>query len=300
MRTVTSVVLLAAGLRCACAAPARAADAAAEHDARSGIRVPADLFPSGCEPDEVRARLAAATDAEVSRACGNISSPWAFRGRAGRRLTLRDFGRHRAGPEWTRTVAALLADAPVDTAYRVPSVQSDCSAAGGLPIYLVRFEGPGRPTFAVVRFDLAVVQLFDAEHPLGMIELGVRSDSLWSAMTSLLDDDPLLRRPRPAAGDTAARLHGDQAWVRFLPEVLERVAPDYPKEARRTRTEGTVWVRALVGPDGAVRDAFVVSGPPALRDASLDALWRWRFQPALDAGRPTAAWIVVPVLFTLR
>ncbi len=304
MRTARRVVLLAAALGCAWAAgPAAGAPAA---DPRPAQAIPADLFPSGCEPEQVRERLASATDADVSRACGNISHPWAYRGRAGRRLNLRDFGRRRAGHEWTESVIALLLDAPVDTAYRVPGVISDCSPTTGLPIYLVRFEGPGRPTFAVLRFDLGVAQLFDAEQPLGMIPLGPHADSLWSAVGRVLDDDPLLLRPRPAVapGDPASRLRGDDPWgggrPDVLPEVLEQVGPVYPDEAKRTHTQGTVWVQVRVGADGAVRDAFVLAGPPTLRDASLDALWRWRFKPAAIGGVATAVWVTIPVRFSVR
>jgi protein TonB len=103
-----------------------------------------------------------------------------------------------------------------------------------------------------------------------------------------------------AAGDAAAPLAGDLIWAEQLPEVLEHVAPEYPEPARRTNTEGTVYVQVLAGDDGNVRDAIVLTGPPSLRDASLDAVWRWKFKPALTSGRPVAVWLVVPVTFRLR
>ena len=297
MRFATCAVLLAAGALCACAVGEAAPRQPSE------LVPPRELYPSGRDPEAVRERLSTATDAEISRACGNVSYPWAYRGAAGRRMTLRDFGRRKAGGDWTHAVAGLLLrDANVDSALLVPSVQSPCEATNGLPIYLVRFDGPGRPTFAVLRFDIAVALLFDAELPLGMIRMGDQADSLWEAIGAILDDDPLFRHPRPAVatGDSAPRLTGDHFPVDHVPEVLERVGPVYPEDARRTNVQGTVWLKVRVGTDGAVQDAVVAVGPPELRDASLVAVWQWRFKPAVNHGAPVAVWVTIPVKFTLR
>jgi TonB family protein len=264
---------------------------------------PPGLFPSGREPDEVRERLTRATHAQVSRACGNISRPWAHRGRAGRRMSLRDFGRRTADGAWTRIMAELLLrEATVDSALKVPGIVSPCDAKAGLPIYLVRFEGSGRPTFAVLRFDLGVALLFDAELPLGMIGMGDRADSLWAAVAGLLDDDPLFQRPRPAVSilDPVRELHGDDVSPDTLPVVIEQVPPDYPELASSTRVEGTVYVQARVGANGLVQDALVLSGPPGLRDASLDAIWRWKFKPAFVGDSAVAVWVTVPLNFRIR
>ena len=42
------------------------------------------------------------------------------------------------------------------------------------------------------------------------------------------------------------------------------------------------------------------SGYASLDEAALDALRRWRFQPALRDGQPIPAWVTVPVIFSLR
>lgn len=297
MRLAKCAVLLAAGALCACAIGEAAPRQPSE------LVPPRELYPSGREPEAVHERLSTATNAEVSRACGNVSYPWAYRGAAGRRMTLRDFGRRKVGADWTRSVAGLLLrDASVDSALLVPSVQSPCEATNGLPIYLVRFDGPGRPTFAVLRFDIAVALFFDAELPLGMIRMGDRADSLWEAIGAILDDDPLFRHARPAvaSGDSAPPLVGDFVSVDQPPHVVERVGPVYPDDARRTNVQGTVWLRLRVGTDGAVQDAVVALGPPELRDAALEAVWQWRFKPAANHGVPVAVWVSLPVKFTLR
>jgi len=260
-------------------------------------------LPSGCLPDEVRERLSSVSSAEVSRACGHLDQPWGYRGAIGRRLTLRDYGRHLAESDWARSFAALLLrDAVVDTAWRVPGTQVSCEAAEAQPVYLVRFAGAGRPTWAVFRFDVRMVLLFDSELPLGMIEMGDRADSLWAALGALVEDDPLLRHPLPAAAapDSVWPSPGRWTWVEEVPAALERVPPQYPEAARRMNVSGTVFVQALVGTDGAVHDAIVAEGPGELRDASLEAVWQWHFRPAMARGQPVSVWVLLPVKFTLR
>jgi outer membrane biosynthesis protein TonB len=44
----------------------------------------------------------------------------------------------------------------------------------------------------------------------------------------------------------------------------------------------------------------VRTGPPVLREAALEAIWQWRFQPAMDGGRPIGVWAMIPVNFKLN
>ena len=64
--------------------------------------------------------------------------------------------------------------------------------------------------------------------------------------------------------------------------------PEYPAEAIAGRVTGEVTVRVIVGPSGNVIDARVVSGPPLLREAALDAVGRWRYRPYEQEGKPVA------------
>jgi len=77
--------------------------------------------------------------------------------------------------------------------------------------------------------------------------------------------------------------------------------PDYPPESRRRGEEGSVRVSLRVGPDGRVQMAEVIesSGHPALDRAALEAVRRWRFRPATQAGLPLAATMQTAVHFRL-
>lgn len=82
---------------------------------------------------------------------------------------------------------------------------------------------------------------------------------------------------------------------------LETRPPVYPPRCLRLGIEGTVRVRVLVGEDGRVQEVTVgkSSGDAALDEAALEAVSRWRFEPARRDGVPVRAWAVVPIEFKL-
>lgn len=79
-------------------------------------------------------------------------------------------------------------------------------------------------------------------------------------------------------------------------------APAYPETARRRGWEGTVKLRLRIAPDGRVAAVEIVtsSGRSLLDDAAVAAADAWRFEPALEDGRPVEGSIDVPVRFRLE
>lgn len=78
--------------------------------------------------------------------------------------------------------------------------------------------------------------------------------------------------------------------------------PPYPSRARRQRWEGTVLLRVRVDENGRPREVVIErsSGHSLLdRTATEHVLARWRFQPAVVAGRAVGAWARVPIAFRL-
>lgn len=59
-----------------------------------------------------------------------------------------------------------------------------------------------------------------------------------------------------------------------------KVQPEYPELARKMNITGTVRVQVVVAPNGTVKDAKVVGGHPVLAGAALEAVRKWRFEPA--------------------
>jgi protein TonB len=77
------------------------------------------------------------------------------------------------------------------------------------------------------------------------------------------------------------------------------VAPPYPDLARAARIQGLVVVECTIDPSGRVVDARVITGPPLLQSAALDAVRRWRYTATRLNGVPVAVLMTVTVNFTL-
>ncbi|HEY4382451.1 MAG TPA: TonB family protein [Acidobacteriaceae bacterium] len=104
-------------------------------------------------------------------------------------------------------------------------------------------------------------------------------------------DPVLIARNNPAASAVKPELQGSVhtgSTGSMASNLMYSPEPDYPAGAIAAGVEGEVTVRAVVGPLGNVIDARVVSGPPLLRDAALQAVGRWRYRPYEQDGKPVA------------
>src|SRR5437867_8475334 len=85
------------------------------------------------------------------------------------------------------------------------------------------------------------------------------------------------------------------------PRPLYSPDPEYSEQARIQQLEGTCPLRATVGGDGAVYDVEVehrLGG--GLDEKAVEALRRWRFEPARKDGRPVAAEVHVEMTFRIH
>jgi TonB family protein len=80
--------------------------------------------------------------------------------------------------------------------------------------------------------------------------------------------------------------------------LLHKVQPIYPATARSQRMEGSVVLELTIGENGSPRDLKVVSGPPILAGAAIEAVRQWRYRPARLNGNPVAAQKQITVSFT--
>ncbi len=85
-----------------------------------------------------------------------------------------------------------------------------------------------------------------------------------------------------------------------MAKLLNRVAPDYPAEARKARIEGTVMLHVILSVEGVPKEIIVVSGDPALVPAATDAVRQWRYQPTLLNSKPVEVDTTIQVVFQLR
>ncbi len=81
------------------------------------------------------------------------------------------------------------------------------------------------------------------------------------------------------------------------PEVLHKVSPVYPEDARKNKLEGKVVVKTVIDEQGNVQDPVVEgsSGHESLDQAALDAVSTWTFKPATLHGKPVAVfyWLTI-------
>lgn len=129
--------------------------------------------------------------------------------------------------------------------------------------------------------------------------------------------------PSPGQGESAAnatRVSGSEAngsevrrassiepagVLELSPQVAEgnlvyRVEPEYPKEARERQMQGSVVLDVRMGRDGAVQAVNLVSGQALLADAAIAAVKQWRFTPRLVKGQPVEMQTKVMLNFRLQ
>lgn len=88
----------------------------------------------------------------------------------------------------------------------------------------------------------------------------------------------------------------------FNAGYLNNPAPVYPSLSRRMGEEGRVMLRVHVSEQGTATQVQLraSSNHPRLDEAALEAVRRWRFVPARRGDQPVAAWVLVPISFSLR
>lgn len=83
-------------------------------------------------------------------------------------------------------------------------------------------------------------------------------------------------------------------------QLINRVQPVYPEDARSGHIQGTVRFHVIVGKDGSVVQLEVVSGHPMLVQAAMEAVRQWRYRPTLLNGEPVEVDTTVDVIFALN
>lgn len=112
--------------------------------------------------------------------------------------------------------------------------------------------------------------------------------------------------PHPPVGRPSAETHitSVKSIVKVSEGVLQaqlisRTEPRYPPLAVQTRKEGTVLLHAIISIDGRITALEVVSGPPLLVQAALDAVRQWRYRPTYLNGEPVEVETSITVIFRL-
>jgi periplasmic protein TonB len=124
--------------------------------------------------------------------------------------------------------------------------------------------------------------------------------------------DPPVTNPGFVDGKGTGELPGLPPIIEKLPPPIFKAAlrdprfakdfqPVYPSRLLLREIEGSATIRVLVGTDGRVRQASVVSAthPEFGQAAVKQALKAWRFKPATRGGTPVEDWVTLPVSFVI-
>jgi len=83
------------------------------------------------------------------------------------------------------------------------------------------------------------------------------------------------------------------------PRRIRGTVPVYPELARRAHIEGKVVLECVIDTDGRVTDMRVLSGPPLLTNAAVDAVRNWVYTPTTLNRQPIRVILNVTVNFSL-
>lgn len=84
------------------------------------------------------------------------------------------------------------------------------------------------------------------------------------------------------------------------PRQIEAPRPAYTETARRARVQGPVILEVRLDAGGRVENVQVLRGQPfGLTESAVEAVSRWRYEPARLGGRPVPVLMTVTVSFQL-
>lgn len=81
--------------------------------------------------------------------------------------------------------------------------------------------------------------------------------------------------------------------------LIYKSVPQYPAIAKAVGAQGTVILQAMISKTGTIENLRVVSGPPMLQQAAIDAVKNWKYNPYLLNGQPVEVETTVNVIFKL-
>src|SRR5215467_2586522 len=128
---------------------------------------------------------------------------------------------------------------------------------------------------------------------VGGIPGGVPGGTMGGVMGSIIGGS---NAPIPKM-QTPQRVRVSQGVVSGL--KIRDVKPTYPAIAKTARVQGNVVLQASISKEGAIEHLQVVSGPPLLIQAAVDAVKQWRYRPYILNGEPVEVETTVTVQFTL-
>ena len=184
----------------------------------------------------------------------------------------------------------------------------ETAVAAVLAASFVRLGAPEGATEGPVRGEYEIRWEIPAEGPLSSGTVSEFADTDEGRPLGIL---PIRTRshvdPSRSSGKTAGTHSLDEPILIdddvTPPELIEKVHPVYPEEARRAKAEGKVILETIIDTDGSVIDVRVLrfaENFPSLTEAAVDAVRQWKYRPSTKDGKPVKVFFTVVIEFTLR
>lgn len=178
-------------------------------------------------------------------------------------------------------ITVVLTNTQSEAKYSIKSDRNGRFEFVGLPPGDYTFEASA-PGFATLNGKLTVAGR-DVQRDLAL-EVGSLQETITIRASASEPSEPRPRRvASPKAGQPAAAPSCESTTVggNIKPPVkLVDVRPEFPENLRAAGASGIVTLNALIGVDGKIRDASVVSAPfPGFGLAAEEAVRQWEFSP---------------------
>ena len=126
-------------------------------------------------------------------------------------------------------------------------------------------------------------------------------DDVTIESTDLDFDDAMVDMPPPPPpGSRDEEEILEFYMVEQKPELVHSVNPIYPEIARKAGLTGKVFLKFLVDKSGRVSNVTVLKGQEIFRQAAIDAVLQFTFEPAQQNDRPVSVWMTQPMSFRLN
>ena len=88
----------------------------------------------------------------------------------------------------------------------------------------------------------------------------------------------------------------------IAPKVISFQPPEYPDNFRRRGIEGRVQIKVLIDKKGDVIEIVIdtSSGYPGFDRNAIEAISKWKFQPAYYNNEERDCWVLIPIIFQLK
>ncbi len=198
--------------------------------------------------------------------------------------------------------AASSSQGAASTSKNVPARHPKAPTRSALPTTAAPAADEERPPLTVTR---TVLPPLEVEVVAGSVHRTVRPGSNSVKLDMQPEESPASSHPAPIvqedvpASITVNAAEHASVTAEPIQVVSHSVQPGYPMLARQMKVQGSVILQALIGRDGLIQDLKIVTGPPILAKAALEAVKQWHFKPHYEGTESVETQAKITVNFTI-